>query len=364
MTKKTSSIYLTSGSKRPNYSLISKNSSRFKKLFDSAMYFIHYEYDNKRLKSETIKYAKSHKLDTTTLNKLDNYHFSIVGKPCVIINNGGCVPCNWKEHIDCELKRLSDIKIEENDDDIEKKNTPNVHDYIKEKARTVCGMLEEWVDQYVENPSSFKKKKLDALTLLRTEDVKPTHARLISKMFSINVEEMKAVIEGSDKDLVEAYGHLTKTQKKYMLEMYLSFINAAETISKETPTRRKKKPVSADKLVSKLKYLNEYPDLNLVSIPPVDIIGAKILWVYNTKTRKLGRYVSIDDVGLSVKGTTIVGFSESESIEKTIRKPVEKMKEFMKAKPNTLKTFIENLTTVDIKMTGRINEHCILLKTQ
>ena len=92
-------------------------------------------------------------------------------------------------------------------------------------------------------------------------------------------------------------------------------------------------------------------------------MGAKEIYVYNTKTRKLGRYVADEFVGeLSVKGTTIVGFTPISSIQKTLRKPAEQLKEFMTAsKPNTRK-FLDSIKTVDIKLNGRINPETLLLK--
>jgi hypothetical protein len=66
--------------------------------------------------------------------------------------------------------------------------------------------------------------------------------------------------------------------------------------------------------------------------------------------------------GLSVKGTTIIGFNEVESVQKTLRKPDEKLKEFKDAGKVKLRTFIEDINAVDIKLNGRINTDTILLK--
>ncbi len=67
---------------------------------------------------------------------------------------------------------------------------------------------------------------------------------------------------------------------------------------------RKKKTVSADKLVEKLKFQQTEKSLGLVSINPRDIVGAQELWIYNTKTRKIGKYIANDIAGLSVKSAT------------------------------------------------------------
>ena len=67
---------------------------------------------------------------------------------------------------------------------------------------------------------------------------------------------------------------------------------------------------------------------------------------------------------LSIKGTTIVGFDAHKSIQKTIRKPEEKLKEFKSAGKITLRKFLADINATDTKLNGRINEEIILLKIQ
>ena len=104
--------------------------------------------------------------------------------------------------------------------------------------------------------------------------------------------------------------------------------------------------------------------LKAVSINPVDIIGAQVLWVYNTKTRKLGKYVADEHETLNIKGTTIVGYSTNKSVQKTLRKPEEQIKQFLASSKVELRKYIENIKTTEIKLNGRINQETILLKVQ
>jgi hypothetical protein len=127
---------------------------------------------------------------------------------------------------------------------------------------------------------------------------------------------------------------------------------------------RAKKVVPADKLIAKLKYKKSDEPLKLVSINPADIIGSKELWVYNTKTRKLGKYVASEYQELSVKGASITGFSEMLSIQKTLRKPVDQLKDFKAAGKVQLRKFLDDIKATDTKMNGRINEEIMLLKVQ
>jgi hypothetical protein len=123
--------------------------------------------------------------------------------------------------------------------------------------------------------------------------------------------------------------------------------------------------LSKEKQVRKVKYCTEDTGLNLVSINPVDVIGAQILWVFNKKTRKLGKYVADPKFGqLAIKGSVIVGHDPSQSLAKTIRKPEQQMKQFMGAGKVMLRTFLENVKATPVQLNGRLNADTLLLKVQ
>ena len=65
--------------------------------------------------------------------------------------------------------------------------------------------------------------------------------------------------------------------------------------------------------------------------------------------------------GFSVKGTTIGGFIEDQSLQKTLRKPQEQIKLFTGTRAKAVKEF-GLLKTTETKLNGRFNEHCIILK--
>jgi hypothetical protein len=120
-----------------------------------------------------------------------------------------------------------------------------------------------------------------------------------------------------------------------------------------------------------LKFLKVDEKYKLASINPIDVVGANELWVFNVKTRKLGKYIASvidpkglgrEGTGLSVKGTTIIGFDEKLSVQKTLRKPDEQLKEFKNAGKVALRKFLEDINTTDTKLNGRCNLDTVLLK--
>jgi hypothetical protein len=132
--------------------------------------------------------------------------------------------------------------------------------------------------------------------------------------------------------------------------------------AKATKKPRKQKSINKEKVVAKLKYKKTDEPLKLVSVNPIDIIGSKELWVYNTKNRKLGKYVAAEYQELGIKGTTVTGFNETLSVCKTLRKPAEQLKAFASAGKVVLRKFLDDINAVDTKMNGRINEEMVLLK--
>ena len=68
------------------------------------------------------------------------------------------------------------------------------------------------------------------------------------------------------------------------------------------------------------------------------------------------------DSGLSVKGTTITGFDPQKSIQKTLRKPLDQLKDFKSAGKVALRKFLDDIPTTETVLNGRINETTVLLK--
>jgi hypothetical protein len=190
----------------------------------------------------------------------------------------------------------------------------------------------------------------------------------IVAIFESHYAEFQEAKTTKDEDLKDAYAYMKTADWKRYDAFYTALFDGFTQygqVKKATKKASVRKPPAKEKLVAKLKYLKTETTLKLVSVNPVDIIGAQVLWVYNAKTRKLGKYVAEELGGaLNVKGTTIIGYSEAKSTQKTVRKPEVQLKEFMSANKVELRKFLENIKTTEVKLTGRINEDTVLLKIQ
>jgi len=243
---------------------------------------------------------------------------------------------------------------------------PSIQERVKEAAMRMTEEIEDAIEGFQTDPENFDPKAFKMLNLLKGKEVKAAHARIIKTLYSRDLAELEELASGNaDEQLKEGYSHRSKKQIKNLIVFYQEIMSACDMLAQEAKVNRApraKKSVPAEKIVAKLKFMKTNEPLKLVSINPTDIIGAGELWVYNTKNRKLGKYVAKEFNTLNVKGTTITNFDEFKSICKTLRKPEEKLKEFKAAGKIQLRKFLDDINATDTKMNGRLNEETILLK--
>ena len=269
---------------------------------------------------------------------------------------------------------LNDIEPE--DDEVKKPAAViSIQTRVKDAAVNMTADIEEAVESWITDADSFDPKAIKVLNLLKGKDAKAAHARVIKDMYAPALAELEELAAGKPENeelhdayeqLQEAYSHRSKKQIRSLISFYKEVESACVMLAEEAKINKKPRTVKAvpkDKLVLKLKFLKIFEPLKLVSINPTEIISAKELWVYNTKNRKLGKYVADEMTGpLTVKGSSIVGFDEHKSIQKTIRKPEEKLKEFKSASKIALRKFLDDINSTDTKLNGRLNEETVLLK--
>ena len=239
---------------------------------------------------------------------------------------------------------------------------PTIQDRLNEKTAEVIGELEGLYDEM-----SLKNKVTVKIYDFLTKNAVPqSQLGKYEALYSARKTELLAAQAKEDRQLVEAYSHMTAADFKRMLGFINDIFSAIDQyrgVKKANKALRKPKIVSKEKQVGKVKYMKEDKDLKLVSISPATIIGAKELWCYDTKTRKLFFYVADNFTGpLGIKGTTITGFDEANSVGKTLRKPADSLSQFAKAGKVQLRTFLKDIKATEVLGTGRINANMILLK--
>ena len=264
------------------------------------------------------------------------------------------------------------------------KYKPTIQQLLFNKSLEMSDEIDEFIEEF--DGSASMLTKFDPQRMLLIVGAKPNHAKVIASLYQPTFDDFSELINPPstkgmtefEKDmheqLKEGYSHLSKSVIKNQFKMYKTIIDACDNIvlkGKVTRKPRKKKIISAEKQVKNFKYLDHHPETKSISVNPADLIGANAAIVYNSKTRKLGIYhaqnidpmrLKRDGSGLSVKGTTIQGFDPTTSVQKTLRKPIEQLPTFKKVAKRSLQKQFDAINSVEVKMNGRCNVHCLIIK--
>ena len=355
---------------------------RFTAHFRTAMEYYRMEYSARDLKPKVVEWMHASSFardDIQAFKKTKDFRCSgtmggvaaclVRGMPEIHegFNNGKDTGLWLREQIYTIINQGKDDYEPEVVEDKSTVPMVSIQDRVKESSLNMTVEIEDAIESFSNDPDSFDPKAFKVLNLLKGKQAKAAHARIIRDYYIRDYNELQEALTGGCDQLKEAYGHLSKANLKKIIAFYSEIISACDMLMQEAKVNRKpraKKSKPVEKIVEKLKYMKQDPALRLVSVNPADIVGAKELWVFNTKTRKLGKYVAGEFNDLSVKGTSITGFDEFKSVQKTLRKPEDQLKEFKNAGKVALRKFLEDIKAVDIKLNGRINEDTVLLKTQ
>jgi len=266
------------------------------------------------------------------------------------------------QYLTDQLTRLIETRQDEDKEDTPKGSAVaavryTIQDRLAEKTNELIGELENCYDE-------MDKTNIKFYDWFMSKNVVATQLNKYEDVFQGYRKELELAQSKTDPQLVEGYSHYRPADFKKRLawiDDLMGAIDQYRNVKKATKRARIKKAPSKEKLVSKLKYAKENKTLKVVSINPAEIVGATELWVYNAKTRKLGKYVAESHQTLSVKGTGIANYDTDKSVSKTLRKPEEQLKAFAKAGKVALRTFIKDIKAVEIKLNGRINTDTLLL---
>jgi len=240
-----------------------------------------------------------------------------------------------------------------------------IQDRLAEKFSEAMGEIEGAIDEFI-----TEGKEFSAYKFLQGQNISVQYIAKVAEFIQPKINELNELLEGRDSQLMEGYKHMNKRDVKALIKFYEAIINDAsayKTSKIATRAKPKRKPVPPERQVKGLKYLREFAELGLKSINPTEILEMSELWTYNTKTRKLGRFVVAMHgdmvVGqLGVKGSAIIGFDEIKSTCKTLRKPAEKLAEFKTQGKPGLRKFMDTIRSVETRLKGRISPETILLR--
>jgi hypothetical protein len=227
---------------------------------------------------------------------------------------------------------------------------PSIQDRIKERGYDIVGDIEEMID---------KGEEFSLYDWLKKNEIPAMYISKILEHYSPWLVELVHAYEGK----LDGYENWSKKELKKRVEFFSKMLEDAQRYSgntKKARSPRKTKAPSVDKILKNFKYQKDSNEHKLTSISPTSVLGAKILWTFNTRYNTLSIFNAMGPSGLSVRGTTITDFDESASKSIKIgRKTSERLETVLTGGKIVLRKMIEEMTG---EVNGRINENTILLK--
>ena len=181
------------------------------------------------------------------------------------------------------LKNLNK-EAESQNDVVVKKNIHQVmREAMNEKASTIMGTLDGWLDDFCE---SGMTGEVDFYGYLASVDAKPAHVAIVEDRLGIWLAEFISARDGLDPDFVEGYSHLSPKQLNKLIKWVEDLKSVAANYTDVKKSARgprrgggpRKKTIDPVKQTARLETISIE---GVMSLEKTKIIGANDLWVIN-----------------------------------------------------------------------------------
>ena len=232
---------------------------------------------------------------------------------------------------------------------------------LRLKQENVIGSIEEVLDNGIYDPTGYSPYD----ELIKNNHAQST-AKAVVEYYKPIRDEAKELVEKKTPDLVEAFNHMsTAVRKKYLAFLDHIVADATRYMLAKKATRKVSipRPKSAYSQISKMNYAKDSAEYKITSIDPLLIVGARRVWVFNTKYKQLTEFVSNERDGFTVKGSTLQKIDLDRSRKITLRKPNEFLPVIQGHTQKQIDTAYRQLTTKSKpRSDGRINKDTLIMR--
>lgn len=258
---------------------------------------------------------------------------------------------------------LADAGITNNTQDKFEKTYIDPQKRINEKVRYLVGEIEGMFDDEIIGKGNMVDGNTIYNFLFAHETTSAIAKKIIDKYKPV-LEELQNI--SNCPQLKEGYRKYTKDMVNNFIQFYTNVIDTCQRFADNTKKMiriPKKRKIPADKKVAKLKYMNHFPDMQLVSINPVKVVGAYQVWLYNTKWQTLTMINAPKNHTLDIKGQTILNVDEITSVTKRIGRKTEKvLAEILKLPKTQCKKVLDGVSAKPTTLQTRCNDATIILR--
>ena len=270
--------------------------------------------------------------------------------------------------LDNLLKELLEIKEAEKEEvAVEEDSAPKVtiQDRLREKVGECLGELEGLFDEFIVSGAKLNAD-YKPVSLMRSMNIAPQMVSIIKDRWAKKLAEFEDAVAGKDADLVKAYDYMNKNQLKQCVkfcELVLTDCGSYVQIKKVERKPRKVKAVPPEKKAAKFKIMPEFAELKLKSLPAAQLVDKTEAWLYDTKKRKLIHLVADEYAKVfTVKNNSVIGFSTVETVQKTLRKPAEQIKQITTVGKPAARKYFKDIKATEVAWNARGTENLVVLR--
>jgi len=317
---------------------------------------------SKEHKNWVLEYVKNNNKDASIYSKGKLKDYSPYGIWARMINRGITIPDKEKIELDSLLKRLED----KNRDYLESIQNAIVERNKKQdlQINDTLTNINVCIDNLLNHILSKKKNQFSIDGTFTRVDIPKNVYSIVIRNLSDKLNELYLARDKKDEQLVEGYSFLSKAQlKSYIstLEKAVEYYESKIQVNKSNRKPRKKKDKTADQIVRGVKYQEKDETGVIVSLLPLNVVGAKAICALNTKTKSLIVYSAKDGEVLSFKGTTLLNTSVSKCKKIRNYEKLVENKSFVFATYTHAEKFYNSLKTKESTSKTRLNSNTIIL---
>ena len=332
--------------------------------FTQALNWYNYFCDEKDMKRFVVEFLDSQETDGSVLNILSDQHFfGTIGSIARMQLKGAKLPDDIISRFNTKIETLINLALDAValvENKVVEKTKP-----IDEQYNIANAEFDDVIDKFSGNKYKPSDTPFSAYEWLKLKNIKPAIANKLAEYYAKLYMELDHAVNKSDKQIDEAY---SRSMKKRAI---VSFRDLVANIvadcgrwsdnSKKEAAPRKIRPKTPEQLTRKLKYCKELVEFNIKSINPINIIGASVLWMYNTKNRILHKYVG-EAEGLTLRGSTLLNWTVKDSLQKKLRKPNLVLPNIASGGAKGAEKAFNDVKSKTKSGNGRINPYMLLLR--
>ena len=286
-------------------------------------------------KAWAIEWAKKNDKDVDGLKRVPDQNLTTIGAMCRMIDRGFPIRYDTLIGINDRIQALTQ-QYKNNEPEVKQKPSKP---QISERVMKVMDQFDEVLDKTLDG---------EPYTMPTLIEMSNANLNQLIKHYEHELEE-----GGLSEPIKKVYTEIIQECKENKIDMNKAIVRKP----------RKKRVLTNAEMVKKLNYKDVCNEYELSSIEPQTIIGAKLLIVFNTKTRQLQMYNAEDEgYGIHCKGSTLTNFDKLTSFSKIIRHPKKTLPNYMSGNRHKAKKDFSEIRASEKRLTGRINKDCILLK--